>query len=208
MASFLVCYDLLRKRVAECGLKINEKVEVLNLYNMVKRQYTVDAKFWAAEMAKDKLTTLQLLSHLSTLGNTEARMTNLTVQVKKTTFTASTNDRKDSNNKNDKDRKIHKQVTCSDCGQSMRDDFKHFSCDHHRNLRTADCWWCDADKAPANWSRKKDAIEKKANNSSTTAATGATNTSLATTGATGSALPFGNFGIGGHTFAHFHKDVH
>ncbi|WPJ58070.1 hypothetical protein SMAC4_13066 [Sordaria macrospora] len=135
-------------------------------------------------------------------------MTNLTVQVKKTTSTASTNDKKDSNNKSDKDRTNHKQVTCSDCGQSMRDDFKHFSCDHHRNPRTADCWWCDPDKAPANWSRKKDAIEKKANNSGTTAATGATNTSLATTGATGSALPFGNFGIGGHTFAHFHKDVH
>ena len=108
MASFLVCYDLLRKRVAECGLKINEKVEVLNLYNMVKCQYTVDAKFWAAEMAKDKLTTLQLLSHLSTLDNTEARMINLAVQVKKTTSTASTNDKKDSNNKNDKDRTNHK----------------------------------------------------------------------------------------------------
>ncbi|WPJ67123.1 hypothetical protein SMAC4_14120 [Sordaria macrospora] len=160
MASFLVCYDLLRNRVAECGLKINEKVEVLNLYNMVKRQYTVDAKFWAAEMAKDKLTTLQLLSHLSILGNTEARMTNLTVQVKKTTSTASTNDKKDSNNKNDKDRTNHKQVTCSDCGQSMRDDFKHFPCGHHRNPRTADCWWCDPDTAPANWSRKKEPIAR------------------------------------------------
>ncbi|WPJ64393.1 hypothetical protein SMAC4_13791 [Sordaria macrospora] len=88
-------------------------------------------------------------------------MTNLTVQVKKTTSTAGTNDKKDSNNKNDKDRKIHKQVTCSDCGQSMRNDFKHFPCGYHRNPRTADCWWCDPDKAPANWSKKKEAIEKK-----------------------------------------------
>ncbi|WPJ59524.1 hypothetical protein SMAC4_14171 [Sordaria macrospora] len=137
-------------------------------------------------------------------------MTNLTVQVKKTTSTASTNDKKDSINKNDKDRKIHKQVTCSDCGQSMRDDFKHFPCGHHRNPRTADCWWCDPDKAPANWSKKKEAIEKKANftNTGTTAAIGATNTSLATPGTTGSALLFGNFGFGGHTFAHFKKDFH
>ncbi|KAK3348032.1 hypothetical protein B0H65DRAFT_507989 [Neurospora tetraspora] len=213
MASFLVHYDLLRKRVAECGLKIDDKVEVLNLYNMVKRQYTVDAKFWAAEMAKDKLTTLQLLAHLSTLGNTEARMPNLTVQVQKSSTKSDdkkdTNKTSSSNNNSNKDRKGHKQITCTDCGQSMRNDFKHFACGHHRNPRTADCWWCDPDKAPANWSKKKEATEKKANsNTGTTAATGTTNTALAAPGATGSALLFGNFGFGGHTFAHFKKDLH
>ncbi|KAK3946591.1 hypothetical protein QBC32DRAFT_389893 [Pseudoneurospora amorphoporcata] len=207
MSSFLIRFDLLRKRLEDSKVPIDPLYECITLFNAVKRQYPYDARFWDRKLNEDSLTTAELLAELSVIGNTKTNSTNLTLQVQKTSTattasTTKTDDKKTSN----KDKKTqHKQITCTDCGQSIRDDFKHFPCGHHRNPRTPDCWWYEPEKAHPNWSKKKEAIENKAKtNTGTTAAVGATNTGLATPG---SAMIFGNFGFGGNANPFF-EDFH
>ncbi|CCC05634.1 hypothetical protein SMAC4_13986 [Sordaria macrospora] len=69
--------ESLRKRVKDVGYKIDDTVELTNLFNAVKHSFPNEALLWAADKNKNKLTTITFLARLSTLANTQKNYTNM-----------------------------------------------------------------------------------------------------------------------------------
>ncbi|WPJ64397.1 hypothetical protein SMAC4_13793 [Sordaria macrospora] len=69
--------ESLRKRVKDVGYKIDDTVELTNLFNAVKHSFPNEALLWAADMNKNELTTITFLARLSTLANTQKNYTNM-----------------------------------------------------------------------------------------------------------------------------------
>ncbi|WPJ62474.1 hypothetical protein SMAC4_13537 [Sordaria macrospora] len=134
-------WQSLRKRVKDVGYKIDDTVELTNLFNAVKHSFPNEALLWAADMNKNKLTTITFLARLSTLANTQKNYTNMVaakveVKTKDTTKEVKTETNGD------------ERVTCDVCGKKIYKNLKHFLCGYHRVPGTTDCWWCDPYKAP------------------------------------------------------------
>ena len=70
-------WQSLRKRVKDVGYKIDDTVELTNLFNAVKHSFPNEALLWAADMNKNKLTTITFLARLSTLANIQKNYTNM-----------------------------------------------------------------------------------------------------------------------------------
>ncbi|WPJ62476.1 hypothetical protein SMAC4_09717 [Sordaria macrospora] len=197
LEAFLMRWQTLRKRVKDVGYIIDDKVELTNLFNAVKRSFPHEAMLWAADMNKNELTTMSFLARLSTLANTQKNYTNM-VAAKLEVKTKETKEIKTESNGDER-------VACNVCGKKVYKGLKHFSCGHHRVPGTPDCWWCDPDKAPDTWINKKNAMGYlNKNTGGTTAAVAGNNSNINNppTALTASSAINSNllFGLGGLSF--------
>ncbi|KAK1783506.1 hypothetical protein QBC45DRAFT_399491 [Copromyces sp. CBS 386.78] len=174
MESFLQRYNVCRKRITEANLNIDDDLEMVILFNMVRTQYPIEARLWAMDMETKKLVPSVFLGKLSTIGNSEKRNPTLNVSTQ-VNNTDNKNTNNDKNNKDNKDKKKRETEKCSTCNRDITKGHKHFDCGHHRNPKTPDCWMCNPEKAPDTWRKKKELMEAK---SGTAAATADTNNGL------------------------------
>ncbi|KAK3956535.1 hypothetical protein QBC32DRAFT_125091 [Pseudoneurospora amorphoporcata] len=185
-------WQSLRKRVKDVGYKIDDTVELTNLFNTVKHSFPNEALLWAADMNKNELTTITFLARLSTLANTQKNYTNMVaakveVKTKDTTKEVKTETNGD------------ERIACDVCGKKIYKNLKHFLCGHHRVPGTPDCWWCDPYKAPDTWINKKKAIGWL-KNTGTTAAIAGNNSNINNPPTIASVNSNLIFGLGGLSF--------
>ncbi|KAA8620650.1 hypothetical protein SMACR_09717, partial [Sordaria macrospora] len=109
LEAFLMRWQTLRKRVKDVGYIIDDKVELTNLFNAVKRSFPHEAMLWAADMNKNELTTMSFLARLSTLANTQKNYTNM-VAAKLEVKTKETKEIKTESNGDER-------VACNVCGK-------------------------------------------------------------------------------------------
>ncbi|KAK3946505.1 hypothetical protein QBC32DRAFT_374842 [Pseudoneurospora amorphoporcata] len=133
---------------------------------------------WERDINDNKLTVVQLLEQLSTISNTEKRQNNLTVQVKTSsnnktdnknsnTNTASTSSSNKTNTNNNSGG--NRKSVCTVCNNAISKDHIHYVYGRHCNTRKH---------------------AKLSSNTSTMAALGNINTTLANLATTGSTLLF------------------
>ncbi|KAK3355510.1 hypothetical protein B0H65DRAFT_50254 [Neurospora tetraspora] len=176
--SFLSRYNVCRKRVADAGLKIDDELEMVILFNMVRDRYPIEARLWAVDMEKKTLLPPVFLGKLSTIGNSEKRNPTLSVSTQVNNTNNTNKNNSNDKGKDGKDNKDKKRETekCSTCNRDITKGHKHFDCGHHRNPKTPDCWMCNPEKAPDTWRKKKELMEAKS--AGTAAATADTNNGL------------------------------